>query len=1820
MLDLQNYSTQDLLHESARTLVYRGVRKRDQQPVILKYLRNEYPAPAELARLRREFEITRDLKPAGVVSSYELLPHRNTLVLVQEDFGGVSLKALLQSRRLELQDTLRIAAQVAETLGHLHQRNVIHKDLNPSNLIVHPATLETKLTDFDIASLLPKENIAQWSRLEGTLAYISPEQTGRMNRSLDYRSDLYSLGVTLYEMLTGQLPFQSDDPVELVHSHIAKTPVPPCEVDAGIPAVLSDIIMKLLTKTAEGRYQSGFGVQADLERCREQWQREGRVASFALGQADFSGRFQIPEKLYGREAEVEKLLEVFARVVQGRREIMLVTGAPGVGKSSLVHEVHKALTASGGYFVSGKFDQFQRNVPYASLIQAFQDLVRQLLTESEARLQYWRGRIQQALGANGKIIAEVIPEIEWILGPQPSVPELSPAEAQNRFKLTFQNFLTALPSREHPLVIFLDDLQWADAPSLQLLEHLITATASPYFLGLGAYRDNEVGPAHPLQLALEAIEKAGVTLQRLQLQPLRGEAIELLLCDTLQCDRAAAQPLAELVLGKTEGNPFFVNQFLRALYEEKLLTPEMSAARWHWDIEQIRRRDITANVVELLAAKARKLRDETLRVLKLAACIGNQVEVRTLAVVCESALREVAAAVTEASSEGLILLLAESYQLAELAQEQSNGAAKFAFKFAHDRVQQAVYSLIPQEERPPVHWKIGQLLLQNTPTQRREQKIFAIVNHLNQGAALIRTEAERVQVAELNLRAGHKAKLSTAYEPACSYLQTGLGLLREDDWDRQYDLALRLHVEAAEAAYLSGNFEAMEKLAETVLRRAKTLLDQVKVYEVRLNAYLAQRQLQKVIEIGVPVLRKLGLYFPDRPNPLHVALSLLAAKFALRGKDIASLSALPKMTDPLKLAAMRISARVGSAAYFFSPNLLALTAFKPLNFSLKYGNSAASAHVYAGQGIIFCGKLNDIETGYQFGRLGLQVAEVLDAKETKARAIFIFNCLVRHWKDHLRETLAPFLEGYQCALEVGDLEFAGLSLIHHLYFSYFCGLELGVLAQEWERYDHAIEALKQETHRHLKNMTLQFLRNLMGRSENPRRLRGEIYDEETGMAEHLQANDRYALFQVHFYKIILEYSHEDYARTLEEAALAEKYLDAVGAFAITIANFYDSLARLALVPEANPAGQKKLLRKVRANQKKMKTWAQHAPRNHSHKYELVGAERARVLRHDQAAMRFYDAAIGHAKENLFLHEEALANELAAKFYLSRRQEKVATAYMKEARYLYHKWGGLAKVKQLDEKYSTLLQEPIAPAGMAATTITRTGTSTGATSGALDVLSVLKATQAISGEIDLAKLLAKMITIVIENAGARRGCFLIESEGEWLIEAEGFAEQNESSVLQSRPLGETAAAGIVHYVSRTRETVVLGDAAQEGRFTNDAYVQQRGSRSLLCKPVIKQNDLIGILYLENELSSNVFVPNRLEAVEILSSQIAVSLENARLYKRLEQYNRTLEEKVQQRTVELQDKNVELTQTLRRLRETQNQLVTQEKLASLGQLTAGIAHEIKNPLNFVNNFAVLSIDLAKELREEIAKIEEGGLKIEDGGSRIVDGERLANMKEILETLEQNAEKINHHGKRADNIVKSMMQHARGKTGERELADINTLVEQALNLTYHGLRANDASFNVTIEKEYDNTIGALRVIPEYLSRVFLNIINNACYAANQKKRDTPLKGGITNESPLEGGRGVSSSREQSSSFTPTLSVSTKNLGDNVEIRIRDNGNGIPKDIREKIFNPFFTTKPAGQGTGLGLSISYDIIVQQHRGEIKVETEEGKFTEFVVRLPRSA
>lgn len=1509
---LSGYQIKETIHESSNSLVYRGLSKTNNQSVILKMLKQAYPSPEKIAWFKREFERTQNLNPSpgagkalpGVVEAYSLENDQQRWIMVLEDFGGESLDRYLRRKPFTVTEFLPLALEIADILGQIHQRQIIHKDINPSNIVLHPATHQIKVIDFGISTTLSRENptLRNPNVLEGTLAYISPEQTGRMNRALDYRTDFYSLGVTFYQMLTGELPFPSLDALALVHAHIAKQPIPPHELNATIPLPLSQIVLKLMAKNAEDRYQSVIGLKADLAECLRQWQTSGLIEPFSLGHHDIADRFQIPQKLYGREQEIERLLSAFERVGEGACEMMPVFGYAGVGKSALIQEVYRPITRQRGYFIAGKFDQLQRNIPYASLVRAFQSLIQQLLAGSEAEIAQWRTKMLDTLGSNAQVIIEIIPQVELIVGPQPTAPALPPSEAQNRFKLVFQNFIQVFTRPEHPLVLFLDDLQWADIASLDLLKLLLTAPDSQYLFVIGAYRDNEVSEAHPLRLTLADIQQAGRPTDHISLKPLDFPHVNQFMADMLHTSPERVKPLAELLTAKTAGNPFFINEFLKSLYTESLLvfehTPsdlddkEAPRSGWRWNLAEIQARDMTNNVVELMAGKMQRLSQETQQVLKLAACIGNQFDLRTLALVHEKLPNETAADLWQAIVEGLVLPLNDAYKVMDLVVEGLADEVTVDYKFAHDRIQQAAYYLLSDEDKGAIHRQVGQLLLRHTPLEKREQKIFEIVDQLNLGLQHIGSQTERLELAELNLLAGQKAKGTAAYQAALNYLRMGIGLLGEDSWGQQYELSLALYVEATEAAYLSGNYDEMEQLSAVVLQRASNLLDKVKVYECIIEAgYVAQHRIMEAIKVGLDVLEQLELKLPEKPDYGDIGRALEETHQAIAGKNIEDLINLPEMTDPSKLATIALLMRLFSPAYIGAPELFVLIVLSVVRLSVKYGNTPLSAQAYASYGLILCAVVGDIDAGYRFGKLALNLVEQFNAQEIKASTTFMVNGFVRHWQEPLRATQRPLLESYQIGLETGAIEYAALAAFVYTYHAYWTGMPLAELEHELAKYSEAIDQLKQGTVLDLSKQYRQAVFNLMGPADNPCRLQGQSFDEETMLPLLLEANNMNALAQIHLNTLVLCYLFHDYPQAVGHAAQAEQYLNGIiGTSHVPVFYFYDSLARLAVYPDAQAPAKKDLLEKVTANQEKMKKWAQHAPQNYLHKFYLIEAEQARVLGHQREARENYEHAIDLARENEYLNEEALAYELAGNFYLSQNQTRLAGHYLRDAHYTYRRWGALAKAKDLEARYPQFLVQAEVRSRQLPVSTTPTTDSGETASSILDLTSVLKASQTISGEIVLDRLLEKLMKIVIENAGAQTGILILDKKGRWVVEAEGNVAKAEPhsdlevTALQSIPFEHSPklSSAIINYVIRTRETVVLNDAAHEGIFTQEPYIIQNQVKSVLCTPLINQGKLTGLLYLENNLATGAFTPDRVELLTLLSGQVAISIENASLY--------------------------------------------------------------------------------------------------------------------------------------------------------------------------------------------------------------------------------------------------------------------------------------------------------------------------------------------------
>ena len=1540
MSTIFDYQIVTKVYESPNSLVYRALPHAEERPVILKVLKKDYPNPSELTRYKQEYEITRSLKLKGAISAYELFPYENSLAIVLEDFGAQSLDIWLKSRVFTVLEFLQIAIQIAEALAGIHGANIIHKDINPSNILFNPETGQVKIIDFGISSIFTKETpvLKNPDILEGTLAYMSPEQTGRMNRSLDYRTDFYSLGATFYTILTERLVFEVRDVLELVHCHIAHEPIPPHEINPSIPKILSRIVMKLLAKTAEERYQSAWGLKADLEKCFAQLQQTGKIREFPLACHDLTEQFQIPQRLYGREPEIEVLLSTFQRIIEPkdqeeprvgekrtevkahrkRSEVALVGGYSGIGKTSLIRELYKPITQQHGYFIAGKFDQFQRNIPYSAVVAAFQSLARQLLSESPARLAQWREKLIAAFGSNGQVIIDVIPEIEQIVGPQPPVQTLEPSEAKNRFNRVFQNFVRVFCQRSHPLVIFLDDLQWADSASLQLIELIITDSKIEYLLLLGAYRDNEVNANHPAMLWVERLQEQDTIINSIILKPLELEEIAQLLADALYSDRETVQDLAELVLQKTSGNPFFINEFLRTIYQENLLTLDRNRRCWKWEADRVRGAGITDNVVDLMVGKLKKLVQKTQIALRLAACVGNRFALGTLSIIQEKSASEVFQELLPAIQMGFVQPTSELETTSEEPIESDLVIENYVFR--HDRIQQAAYALIDPEQRKAIHLQIGRLLLASLGESDQEEQIFTLVDHLNKGIDLVIGD-EKIKLVELNLYAAKKAKEAVAYTAAREYLIVASNEFPGEIWKDRYEMAVDLYRELAEIEYINGDFEKSQSLISMSLERVQTALDAIIFYFLKIRELVMLGRYEEALSVGRTALKLLGTDLPEQDFPSAFEMELVNCKEALGDREIGDLYDSPEMSSPRKEAELELLYRILPASFSTNADLISVVVTKMVNLSILYGYTSFTPQIY----IFFAAFVNNqalgrYDVGYQYGSLALRLSDKHRNLHGKGIVLPYNANMVNPWLKHIKDSEKDNNEGFNLCMEAGDIEFAGYVPAYSLYNLIYQGKNLEVLLKEVSRRLQFSQEIKNQWAIDCILAAKIIIKNLVGETRNKHcfdleEVTEEVFIEACGSERTLAALCFYQIFKA---QALYLYEQPAPLALLEESAKLFGYIPAT--ISIAKHNFYYSLTLIAHYPEASSEEQQKYWQQIEINQTKMKDWADRCPENFLHKYLLVAAEMARISEQWLEAMERYDRAIESAKEHEFIQNEALGNELAAKFWLARGKEDFAKLYMRKARQGYQLWGAKRKVEDLEEKYTQWFISPSYESDHVTTTSTTTSRRSAKS---LDIETVIKASETLSKEIVLKNLLAKLMKIAIENAGAQKGFLILETEKNWFIEAEGNVDESEAKLLQSIPIeaeekteNPLLCPAIVHYVARAKKNVILDDACHKGDFTNDPYILTTQAKSILCTPLVHQGHVSGILYLENDLTTNAFTSDRVELLNILSSQAAISLENSRLYQ-------TLEQKVSERTQEL-------SQTLDILKATQAELLFENEL--------------------------------------------------------------------------------------------------------------------------------------------------------------------------------------------------------------------------------------------------------------------------------------------------
>ena len=1911
---IPDYRMVNVLYTGSRTQVYRAIRKSDQRSVILKVLNTPQPSFDERLKFRNQYAIGQRLNHPGLVRMEAMISYGNTQALVMEDCEGISLAEYLKQittlqngtakrQGLPLTEVLAMAIQLAEILDYLGQQRVIHKDIKPANILIHLPHQRVKLIDFSIASQLPSETQALKNPnvLEGTLAYLSPEQTGRMNRGIDYRSDFYSLGVTLYRLLTGQLPFQSDDPLELVHCHLAKEPPSITDLNPKVPDAVVAIVDKLMAKTAEARYQSAAGLKADLETCLHQWKDTGEIVPFVLGQLDEITQFSIPQKLYGREQPLQELLAAFERVNHGEFEVVVIGGYSGVGKTALVREILPHLTQKRGHLGSGKFDQLQRNMPLDAPIQTLRSTVQQLLTSSPKTLVYWRDRFLNALGGNGQLIIDVIPELELIIGPQPAVPPLDNAAAANRFGNTFNQFAAALSESDHPYICFVDDWQWADIASLESFKSFATdPRCAAYSLPILAYRENEVDATHPFMQMLASIRQAGVKITEIHLPPLGLSDVTQLVADTLHQSPERVTPLVALLFQKTNGNPFFLNQLLKSLHSEGLIHFSFDLRQWQWDLQAIQQADITDNVVTLMVGKLNQLPELTRHLLTLAACVGNQFDLETLATIAAHSPQATAQALEEGLQVGLVVPLGDDYKgflNQSTTQELSElDASRCCYRFLHDRVQQAAYALIPDDRKASTHYTIGQLLLQTAASIEDAKGIYELVNHLNRGRTLIVDPAERDQLACLNLKACRRAKAAIAYKTALEYGNIGLSLLGPEAWQCQYQTTLVLHQTLAEVTSLCGEFNQMDRLIERVLQQAQDPLDIVPVSLVKIGMLTAQNEFLDAIATAQSCLCALGHELPETPTPADIQQMMAAVHAAIGDRPIAELADLAPMGDPKQLAILQILAKIMPPCYMSGSPLFPLITALQVKLSIEYGNSPVSAHSYSVYAILAHRFLQSIPLAQQFSQLASHLTTKSANQSFKPEVCVGVGRFTHHLTHPLQETLSILETGYQASLALGKLDMAGFSLNFLCSNAYWSGQSLTELGPQIAAYHQRLLDLNQQQNADNCLIHLETVLTLLGNPEQVELLLEDEAAEAELVAQSLVVNDRQQLHFFYLCRLSLRFLLGNLKQALVDAQKARQYLEGGAGSTTEVAlYFYEALAQLADSSNTD-------FKQIQDNQAKLKAWAKHAPMNYLHKWQLVEAELSRVQGDWLAAMDLYDLAISGATENDYVQDAAIANERAAEFYFSRHKPKIASVYLNDAYQGYEQWGAVAKLKQMETQYPWLNQartpQPIDNSTAIAAKESTTQKSSSTMGELLDLATVLKAAEAISSEIVLERLLEKLLHLVLENAGAQKGCVVLAQDDDLIVEvvdvdlAKQQVERRATSVDASAEIPKS----IIHYVARTREPLVINDVTQDTMFQADPYVQEQQPKSVLCVPMIHQAQLVGLIYLENSWGTRAFTPDRIEVLNLLCTQAAIALQNAQLFRQSQASQQQLSnvlanmpgmaysclkddkwtmQYVSEGCLELTgypvaalSKNAaisyvdlihpddepwvvsEVAQALQEkrpfrrtyrirtasgqekwvweqgratwgednqvmiegfitdisdrkaaeasLEQTQLKLIQHEKMSALGNLVAGVAHEINNPVGFLKGNIKPAQDYVSDLLGLIDLFVEKTPQLDPDVEAEIDAIDLdfirQDLPELLGSMDLGVERIK-------NISTSLRTFSRADKDYKTTFNLHEGLDSTLLILKHRLKANENRPEIEIIKHYGD-LPAIECFAGQLNQVFMNIVANAIDALD------------------EANHGKSFAEIQANPNQITITTAQTVESHQVTIAIRDNGVGMPKMIKQRIFDHLYTTKGVGKGTGLGLAIAQQIIVDKHGGEINVNSIPTEGTEFLITLPIQA
>jgi PAS domain S-box-containing protein len=1837
---LPGFRLEGPIARNARCLLYRAIRVEDADlghsagraarasagsrpgDRLVRVAAAESPGRTEEARWESERQILRSLGVKGVARlAEEDRPGQRLLVL--EAAPGEALSVIVarggREESMGVSEFLAIALEMTAIVGGLHAAGVTHKDLQPANFLWDARTRRLTLTDAWLATRLPRERPALTNPevIEGTLAYISPEQTGRMNRPLDYRTDFYSLGATFFELLTGTPPFDSTDSLELVHAHIARRPPRVDAINPAVPKVIGDIVAKLLEKNAEDRYQSAEGLGSDLDRCRTKLAQSDRIEHFRLGQNDASAALRIPAKLYGRHGEVATLLAAFEKAAAGTTEAVLVSGYSGVGKTALVHEIHKPVTIRRGHFIEGKFDSLHRNIPYSAWVVALTGLVHYLLMEGEAELEHWRTRLLASLGGNGQVVLDVIPDLRLVIGPQPAVPDVTPTEMQNRFRRVFGDLVRALATADHPLAVFLDDLQWADAASLALMETLPSDPELAYVLVVGAYRESEVDAGHPLWSLLDRWKKAGRHPTALRVRPLRIVDVERLLADTMLCSVDRAGDLARLVHSKTDGNPFFIAELLETLHSAGLIVHDKT---WQWDLEAIRRAPIGDDIAELMAGKIVQLPTATLSALKVAACIGVEFDVDLVARVTGKPQADVAADLEPALRAGLIESSTELRQ------------------FVHDKVTEAAYGLTTAEERQQIHHAIGRALLAEAGGAWPDELVFRIAQQLNDAGPQL--EPGEIPAAfEANRRAGGRAKASAAFATAAAFYRRAVDLLPPDAWETNYRSTLDLYTDWAEAAQASIDHETAAELFTVILTKATTLQDRMRIHLAQLEYYKASMRFQDALDVILRVLDETGVPFLPIAEIDEAATEAQLARFManMADRSPADLARLPVAPTPY-LEAIEVLASAGTLLWIAFPGAALYGVLLAANLSLEHGVCGATAETLTLLGSFLCGK-GRVDLGTAMGEVALRLLDRFDEPSRRGPVSLIYFNWVAYWKNPLRQSQEPLLSAYHEAARIGDNLNAAYLINNHLGLRLWSGDPLPSLSAALDQHARPFFRLNQPNTFVTFNVLRQAIQGLLGNTSDPSALEGDFWSEARDLPELWRMKFSVAIAIVGFAKLLVYSVMGNFDRALEwvrRPGVEDCMQSAAGLYMEVVSTACTALAYLRGDTGATNEVRADNLAKAEAIAARLQTAAETYPPNFLSLYALVAAELARVKGDEWEAVRRYNQSIAAARGQDSTHLEALANELAALFWLDQDRDSYARPHLVAAYAAYKHWGARAKIDQMRVAYPWLATER----------------SVDGESGPIDLIAVTRAGQVISSEIELDGLLARLLQIAIETAGAERGMLLLIRDGQLTVEAEATSEKR-VAVLQSVAAVDRTdlPQSVLLYVSRSGESVLLDDATTEGDYVADPAIVTRKPRSVLCLPINRQGILIGIVYLENSLVSGAFGPNHLEVLQILCAQAAISLENARLYAERDRTLNTLRESEEKYralventadvvfSMDTHGRFTYLSPGMERLSDytvaealgkSYAELVVPEDLERVdAAFERSLAGDI-TPLEFrgarkdgrvvhlrvspkpifeddlVVGFTGILADISerRQLEEQLLQ----AMKMESIG-RLAGGV-AHDFNNLLTAILGNAElalldlppesdardavaEIAKAGQRASTLTRQLLAFASKQIVAPVRLNLSTAVADSERMLRRLLGED-----IEITTNLDPHLGPIEADPGQMEQLLVNLTINA--------RDAMPNGGrltIETRNAVVGESGPAGPSEVAPGMYSVLTIT-------------DTGAGMSPDVLAHIFEPFYTTKDHGKGTGLGLATCHGI-VKQNRGHIFVFSEPGLGATFRILLP---